>query len=136
MNEHGDEIMADFLSEYGIDILDLFRGRLSPRRALALVEQLPLTSRFATAQRGGVQHYGWDRQTYLLADIFDAIASLMYVTVAVNSKDPKKLNAPDRYPRPEEKSKNNKPDILLSRLRGETATSEAGPRKIVPLPPS
>ena len=115
--------------------MDVFRGRLSPRRALALVEQLPLDSRFATVQRGGVQHYGWNRQTYLLADLFDVLSSLLYVTVRANAKDPKKVGDPEPYPRPENKS--TKPDILLARLRGEAEPKrEVGPGSIIPAPPS
>jgi hypothetical protein len=139
IDEHGAEIAADFLDHYhGLDILDLIRGRLSPRRCLALVEQLPLNSRFATAKRGGVQHYGWDRQTYVLADIFDALSSLIYITLMVNSRHPKRVEEPKPYPRPDadKKKQSDKPDILLARLRGEADTPEAGPGKLVPLPPS
>lgn len=137
MNEYGDELTADFLSEYGIDILDVFRGRLSPRRALTLVEQLPINSRFATAKRGGAQYYGWDRHAYMLADIFDAVTSLVYVTIAANSERPKSVQQPDAYPRPDDKPREKEPDILLRRLRGEATTSEAGPGpRLVPLPPS
>lgn len=81
---------------------------------------------------------GWDRHAYMLADLFDAIQALTYVTLAVNSDKPRKVSQPGQYPRPESKQKqDDKPDILLARLRGESVNPihEVGP-KVIPLPPS
>jgi hypothetical protein len=111
---------------------------LSPKRALALVEALPLDSAFCTAQRGGSAFAGWDRHAYMLADIFDALQAVIYVLLAVNSEKPSKVKQPGKYPRPDDKQKqDDKPDILLARLRGEATNpvQEVG-RKLIPLPPS
>lgn len=40
---------------------------MSPRRALWLVEHLPVDSAFRASQRGGPEFRGWDQTTYLLA---------------------------------------------------------------------
>lgn len=126
--------MADFLRYYGLDLRDLVRGKLSPKRALALVEGLPTDSAYAVALRGP-EHTGWDRQAYISADIFDAVMTLTYVMLRVNSDKPKSVKAPEEYPRPGTK-KPKKPDILLSRLRGEEGDSviEAGPGSTILLP--
>lgn len=124
-----------------MDVLDLFRGRLSPKLALNYVEHLPVDSVTVTALRGGPEFHGWDRQAFLLADLFDAVAHLRHVTLAANSKDPKKVPEPKPYPRPGAKTKSAEPDILLSRLRGAdapiyTPVEEVGPGAVIPLPPS
>lgn len=129
-------MLADFLRYYGLDLRDLFRGELSPKRALALVEGLPIDSAYAVAVRG-VEHIGWDRQAYILADVFDAVMTLTHVTIRANSDKPKAVKEPGTYPRPGQK-KTKQPDILLARLRGEEIHSakEAGPGTLIPLPPS
>lgn len=130
-------MLSDFLRYYGLDIRDLFRGKLSPKRALALVEGLPTDSAYAVSIRGGPEFDGWDRGTYVLADVFDALMTLTYVTIKANSDKPKAVKEPGKYPRPGTKTP-SKPDILLSRLRGEDIHSavEAGPGSLIPLPPS
>jgi hypothetical protein len=129
-------LLADFLRYYGLDLRDLFRGELSPKRALALVEGLPTDSAYAISLRG-VEHIGWDRQAYILADLFDAVMTLIHITIRANTDKPKAVKEPGEYPRPGQK-KSKQPDILLARLRGEEIHSavEAGPGMIIPLPPS
>lgn len=41
VREHGDALEADFQRWYGIDLGDLYRGQLTPRRAAALAVNLP-----------------------------------------------------------------------------------------------
>jgi hypothetical protein len=141
LSKHAGPLAADFRRFYRLDICDLFRGRLSPKLALALVEQLPVEAATVTSMRGGPEFVGWDRHAFLMADLFDAVESLVFVTTAANAKDPKKVPVPRNYPRPGDKPKSSEPDILLSRLRGGdqpiyTPVEEAGPGAVIPLPPS
>ena len=52
LREYGEVIEADFQRYYGLDLLDLYRGRLTPRKAMALIGGLPPGSAFHRA-RGG-----------------------------------------------------------------------------------
>jgi hypothetical protein len=56
-----------------VDLYDVFRGRLSPRRVLWLVGQLPQSSAFAASIRGGPEFRPWTSELYVLA----AIANLL-----------------------------------------------------------
>lgn len=138
IEEHGGEIYADFLRFYGQDIHGIFDGSLPPRHALALVEYLPIDSATAVAMRGGPEFYGWDRHSYLIADLIDAVLHVHHAIVASNSKNPRRVKEPDTYPRPKEKA-TREPDILLRKLRGEevgpnTGKPVYGPGSVVPLP--
>lgn len=110
LNEYGGEITADLLRYYGVDIRDLFTGGLSPRRALALVENLPIESatysvRIAEGERSSM---GWDRNSYLLAEVVDALQILHTTLVRVNTQNPKKVKNPDPYERPGTKERTRK----------------------------
>lgn len=54
LREHGEEIEADLLRVYGVDLLDLWRGRLTPRRLLVLIRGLPPGSALGRAMGGDV----------------------------------------------------------------------------------
>lgn len=138
MDEHGDELYADFLRYYHVDLRDLWTGRLTPRLVLALVRHLPWDSAYVTALRGGAEYVGWDRHAQILADVYDAINTLTYVFRAAHSDKPKKVKPLPPYPRPgvkaEEKPK--LPNPLLARLRGEDVPAPVlGPGSRVPPPP-
>lgn len=140
LDKHAGEVTADFLRFYGVDIRDLFRpgGDLSPKRAITLVEHLPIDSALAAALRGGPAFHGWDRHSYLLADIYDALSLLSFITLKVNSQNPRRVEKPESYPRPDQEAKKKEDDILLRRLRGEKdpEPTEAVRGHLIPLPPS
>ncbi|MBP2320494.1 hypothetical protein JOF56_000879 [Kibdelosporangium banguiense] len=78
----GDETTAaalevDFLA-YGVDLLDLYRGRLSFRRVCALVEHLPDD---AAVWRTAGPQAGWPRTDYLLVAL-ERRVTLLWATVA------------------------------------------------------
>lgn len=72
MHDHGDEIEADLQRYYGLDLLDLYRGRLSLRKVGVLIAHLPLGSATVAALSGAAE--GWVMGDYLLADVFNATA--------------------------------------------------------------
>jgi hypothetical protein len=57
------------LQHHGIDLYDVFRGRISPRRILWLVGQLPPDSAFGASVRGGHEYRAWTPELHLLAGI-------------------------------------------------------------------
>ncbi|MEE2040175.1 hypothetical protein Q8791_23440 [Nocardiopsis sp. CT-R113] len=71
-------------------------GRVSLRQLRVLIEHLPPTSAYHRAARG----HTWTDDTYLLAVIADAVRDHATVTVAVNSKNPRRVKRPDPMPRP------------------------------------
>lgn len=71
--EYGRELEADLLSEYGVDLSDLYTGRLTPRRCWLLIEQLPPGSRFAVALGGDG---AWDVTGHLLAGLLGTVQSI------------------------------------------------------------
>lgn len=71
---------------------------LSPKRALVLIEQLPIEYRTPALIRGVEEGVGWDTQTYLLAAAVDAIRENTHVNIQVRSK--KKMKPPERIQAP------------------------------------
>jgi hypothetical protein len=69
---------VDFLA-VGVDLLDLYRGRLSFRRVCALVEHLP---DHAAVWRTAGPDTGWPRTDYLLAVIERRMTALWAIVAA------------------------------------------------------
>ncbi|MCO1575367.1 DUF5361 domain-containing protein [Crossiella sp. SN42] len=74
IGDHGAALAADLLRFYGLDLADVLHveSALSPRRVLALAEQLPEECALVASLRGGMAHRGWTTERYLLAAITDA----------------------------------------------------------------
>lgn len=136
MEEYGEEVYADLLQFYGVEV-----DKISPRRALALVRQLPSQARFIAVQEAHRDSFQWDKTASILADLYDMLATLTTMTAKANAgKKGKKITAPEPYPRPGDKvkkGKRKKSNHLLSTLRGDTKVKNpfADDDKIVPLIP-
>jgi hypothetical protein len=68
-------------------------------------------------------HFGWDSNSAVLADVYDAVQQLTLTLMSVNSPEGSKLPELDPYPRPGAKAKVvEKPkeslDDFASKLRG------------------
>ncbi|GAB3475266.1 D site-binding protein [Amycolatopsis cihanbeyliensis] len=116
----GECLLADFQRYYQLDLRDLLRAGsgLSPRRALALVRQLPPESATVAALRGGAEFRGWGPDRYLLARLIDAVKENTHVFIAANSK---------HKPKPPEPVE--RPDFAAGRKRrGNSFTAMAGSR--------
>lgn len=59
------------LRHFGVDVLDVYRNRLSWRRLLVLVERLPADSATARAMHG--EAADWSLTDHLLASVVDAL---------------------------------------------------------------
>lgn len=94
---------------FRVDLLDLWRNRLSYRRLAVLIRHLPADSWTQTALRDATEHelvevpddgaprkFGpWALEHYQLADVADEIAALRYVLIKAHGGD-----APEPHPRP------------------------------------
>lgn len=109
IDQAGEAIVADFQSEYSLNLVDVVRtGSHNPATLLVLVKQLPLGSRTVAALRGGEQFVGWDVDRYFLAQLIDSVNRVAYTVAAANSK--RKPKAP-------------KPTVRPSRVQKSTAQS-------------
>jgi hypothetical protein len=80
---------------YGIDLLGLWRGELSPRRLAALVSNLPRDAAVHRATYG--ERARWGDTEHLLADVVDLLQLLWWAQTKDGSKN---RNRPKPLPRP------------------------------------
>lgn len=71
LRDHTDAVEADLQRFYGVDLGDLWRGRLSVRRLSVLIAHLPPGSAVWAAENG--IPYGWSLTDVLLTDVFAAL---------------------------------------------------------------
>lgn len=71
MVHHPDALEADLQRVYGLDLLDLWRGKLSLRKLSVLVTHLPPGSAVWSAETD--LDYGWTLTDILLTDLFHAL---------------------------------------------------------------
>ena len=64
LREHGEALEADFQRVYELDLLDLYRGRISPRKAALLALKLPAGSAVWQEMGGPL---AWTSQDYFAA---------------------------------------------------------------------
>ncbi len=95
---HGGALRADFQRYYRLDLADIWRGTLSPRRAWSLSEFLPDESALAASLAGGPEHRGWTLQTHLLAQLLTAVRFADAHNVRVNGGKLKREPEPVKTP--------------------------------------
>lgn len=92
---------------YGVDLLDVFRGRMSPGECLDLLTELPGDSAFMASLAADPDYWGdstareptyrgWTPEAAALADVYDMLSVLVRQVAAIGGKPPK---IPP-YPRP------------------------------------
>ncbi len=117
LRKHGEAIEYD-LMRMGIDLLDFFRGRLSPRRLWVLIKGLANDTSTLTAQEVGGP---WNLETLLLAAAVDDLRLNNYILAAVNSSKGKNpLPLPKPIPRP---GVEDKPSNTTVKKYGSTTKS-------------
>lgn len=112
MGEHHSAVEADLQRFYGVDLLDLYRGKLSIRKLAALVSGLPRGSALHIAMSG--EEALWGTSDYLLAATVDHLAVANWLFVQANSKKGARNPYPDPVPRPGDKKKNEEPRRFAS----------------------
>ncbi|WP_340376604.1 hypothetical protein U5640_16800 [Streptomyces sp. SS7] len=100
IREHPEELEADLLEFFGIDLLDFWRGRLSLRRIAVLVKSLGRRHGRSSLAAVLDESAEWATSDYLLARISDALEMSNFLFIKANSADDNKLTPPDPIPRP------------------------------------
>lgn len=90
LEEHTEQIEADF-QDIGIELADLFRGRLTWRRFGVLLRQLPRTSRFARALDPAA---AWSIGEHLQALTLDALNGANWQRSRSRRKAPEPIKRP------------------------------------------
>lgn len=100
---YGEALEADFFAIYHVDI-----NECSLRRMRNLYFRLPNTceTKYDIAETPRESRV-WDIDTYMLANVIDAIQAMDWHLIAANTKHPPK--PPKPFPRPELKKKEAKP---------------------------
>lgn len=133
---------ADLLVLYGFDIWDAIDGRLPLRRAYSYIQRLVYEPKsvWRAKQLGGpelkdhINYYGWDANSAILADLYDALNVNTRTMIAQNTPAEKQGSIPEitPYPRPgvEEVKKPEPPKQSLAdfgmQLRGMFAAGNLG----------
>jgi len=98
----------DLLALYDFDIWDAIDGRLPVRRAASYIQRLIYEPKsvWRAKQLGGpelkdhIRYFGWDANSDILADVFDAINGNTRTIMSIVSQDQSKVPDIDPYPRP------------------------------------
>jgi hypothetical protein len=88
------------LEFFRVDLMDLWRGRLSLRRIGVLVQSLITKAGRSTLAAAMDEAAEWSANDYLLARLSDAQELSNYLFIKANSSDAKDLAVPDPLPRP------------------------------------
>lgn len=107
LTRHAEAVEADLL-ERGIDLVDFYRGKITLRRIVVAIRQLPAGARLwkalAPPQAGKSDatpgDAAWSGVEHKLAAVFDAVQNVTHVLQVVNSEKGKAPPAPARMPRP------------------------------------
>ncbi|MFD8018921.1 hypothetical protein ACFV6G_00590 [Streptomyces lavendulae] len=100
VQDYQDELEADLLEFFGVDLLDLWRGRLSLRRIGVLINSLMKKPGRSTLLEALDERTRWGESDYLLARISDALELSNYLYFKANAEDSDDLEQPDPIPRP------------------------------------
>ncbi|MGI5531522.1 hypothetical protein ACQEVX_30340 [Streptomyces syringium] len=100
MRDFSDELEADFQEFFRVDLLDLWRGRLSLRRVHVLIQSLlkkPGRSAFLAAVD---ESASWSVSDHLIARVSDAAEIANFLFLKANSSDDTDVPLPEPIPRP------------------------------------
>ncbi|WP_251058867.1 hypothetical protein [Streptomyces sp. ISL-87] len=100
IQEYQDELEADLLEFFHVDLLDLWRGRLSLRRVGVLIDSLMKKPGRSTLLEAMDERTRWGESDYLLARISDALELSNFLFFKANAEDSDDLEQPDPIPRP------------------------------------
>lgn len=102
VRDYFEELEADLLEFFGIDLLDIWRGRLSLRRVGVLINSLMRKAGRSTLLMAMNDKTEWTEDTYLLARISDAMETSNYLFTRANFEVSEDLPEPKPITRPGE----------------------------------
>jgi hypothetical protein len=128
---------SDLLALYKFDIWDAIDGKVPVRQALQLLTRLTFEpmSVWRAKQLGGPElkdygkFIGWDADTYVLADLIDAMNQNTATIIAINSPEGSKPPETVIYPRPGVETASAKPTETLEDF-GSKLAAMFGPGNI------
>lgn len=124
LTEHGDDVEADLLETFGVDLLDLGSDRLSWSRLGRLLDRLPPNSRSYLAVRG---YAAWTPREHLLAALVDILQGANWQRAQLNTKrtipQPKPIPRPGAAKARRENRTELTPAQIAARLRAQRRTS-------------
>lgn len=85
---------------FGVDLLDLWRGRLSLRRVGVLIDSLMKKPGRSTLLMAMDERAAWAESDYLLARVSDALELSNYLFIKANSAESDDLEIPTPIMRP------------------------------------
>ncbi len=98
---HSDELEADLLMHFGIDLTDFWTGALSIRRVKVLILRLlAMHGRSALSEAYLGEQASWSNEAYILADVRDSIEAGNYLFLSAHKSDGYKMPDFKPYPRP------------------------------------
>ncbi|MGW5773109.1 hypothetical protein ACWEVY_28655 [Streptomyces longwoodensis] len=108
IRKYPEELEADLLQHFGVDFLDLWRGRLSLRRVSVLINSLLSQPGRSVLAAAADESAVWGESEYLLARVSDALELSNYLFYQANSGEdaddwpiPVPLQRPGTDPIPE-----------------------------------
>lgn len=100
VQEFSDELEADLLEHYAIDLLDLWRERLSLRRVSVLIKGLMHKEGRSQLLAALDETTVWSTQDHLMARVSDALELSNFLFLKAHSESASNLTPPDPLPRP------------------------------------
>ncbi|MFE9660312.1 hypothetical protein [Streptomyces sp. NPDC005955] len=102
VREFPDELEADFLEFFNMDLLDLWRGRLSLRRIGVLIQSLMSKPGRSTLLMAMDERAKWTERDYMLARVSDALelSNYFFLKANVDESDAGDLEIPPPITRP------------------------------------
>ncbi|MEU9404777.1 hypothetical protein AB0E08_03590 [Streptomyces sp. NPDC048281] len=88
------------LEYFGVDLLDLWRGRLSIRRIGVLIDSLMKKPGRSTLMMAMDERASWSESEYLLARLSDAAELQNYLFIKANAESSDDLEVPTPITRP------------------------------------
>lgn len=104
IQEFPDELEADLLEFFSVDLLDLWHGRLSLRRIGVLISSLMSKPGRSTLLMAMDERAKWSEGNYMLARVSDALelSNFLFLKANVDESDARDLELPPPIPRPGE----------------------------------
>jgi hypothetical protein len=102
VQEYPDELEADLLEFFGVDLLDLWRGRLTFRRLAVLIRSLMAKPGRSTFLMALDERAKWPERDYLLARISDGmeLSNFLFLKANGDHKATRDIEIPQPIERP------------------------------------
>lgn len=123
IDRYGAIIYADLLRYYQVDISTLVSDtpEITPKQALALIENLPSESKTLAYISGAPSSYGWGTTAYLLAGVIDTVRENTHTNIQVRTK--KRIKPFDRFPIPGSEKKEKPVNMFVQMAQQQFANS-------------